>query len=49
MRPGWRIDRAATVAREQNPEPGIGIRQGIDSDNGKSTRDQDQNKTRQRQ
>ena len=35
LRPGWRIDRAATVARDQNPELGIVIRQGRDRDKGK--------------
>ena len=38
-----------TGTREQNPEPGIVIRQGRDSDKGKQTRDQDQDKTGQRQ
>ena len=32
MRPGWRLDRAVTATREQNPEPGIVIRQDRDTD-----------------
>ena len=32
MRPGWRLDRAVIVTREQNPESGIVIRHGRDTD-----------------
>ena len=40
---------ASTGTREQNTEPGVGIRQGRNMDKGKSLRDQDQDKTGQRQ